>query len=319
MDLSGQPRALLDLQAGVVARRQLLAAGLSEADVRRLLRRRALVRLLPGVYVEHTGPPSWLQRSWAAVLWAEPAALCGSSSRRAADGPGRSVHDDGEPIHVAIDQLRSLDPQPGIVVHRKRGFAEQVLWNTGPPRQRVEDAVIDLAETASDRLAAVGHVADVLGARLTTAERLAAALDRRDRVADRAFLVAVVADARAGTCSVLEHGYLSRVERPHGLPAARRQVRDSRKGPLYRDVSYEDYGAIVELDGRLFHSRVRDRDRDLERDLDAAVDGSVTARIGWGQVYRRPCSTADKIARLLAARGWTDSIRACPECSSAVR
>ena len=42
----------------------------------------------PGVYVNHTGELTWLQRAWAAVLFAWPAALSHDSALRAADGPG---------------------------------------------------------------------------------------------------------------------------------------------------------------------------------------------------------------------------------------
>ena len=57
------------------------------------------------------------------------------------------------------------------------------------------------------------------------------------------------------------------------------------------------------------------RDRDLERDLDAAVDADrLTLRIGWGQVYDRPCSTARKVARALSNRGWTGAVTQCPSC-----
>jgi hypothetical protein len=113
---------------------------------------------------------------------------------------------------------------------------------------------------------------------------------------------------------VLEHGYLTRVERPHGLPTARRQVRESLSGTVYRDVTYDDFGRVVELDGRLGHDRVEDRDRDLDRDLDVAVVGRASVRLGWGQVFRRPCRTAKSIGRWLQAGGWTGRPFRCPEC-----
>src|ERR1700712_431846 len=74
--------ALLRDQAGVISRAQALASGLSENDVRRLLRRRSWVCVHPGVYVNHTGELTWLQRAWAAVLFAWPAALCDESALR---------------------------------------------------------------------------------------------------------------------------------------------------------------------------------------------------------------------------------------------
>jgi hypothetical protein len=53
---------------------------------------------------------------------------------------------------------------------------------------------------------------------------------------------------------------------------------------------------------------------DLERDLESAARGSTTLRVGWRQVLQ-PCRTASVVARILAARGWAGSPRACtPGC-----
>lgn len=65
-----------------------------------------------------------------------------------------------------------------------------------------------------------------------------AAVDGRSRIARRALLVGVLADLEAGACSVLEQGYLRRVERAHALPVAERQVRASTRGTAFRDVEY---------------------------------------------------------------------------------
>lgn len=116
---------------------------------------------------------------------------------------------------------------------------------------------------------------------------------------------------------MLEHGYLDRVERPHGLPTAARQVAASACGPSYRDVEYQEQRLVVELDGRLFHDSARSRDRDLDRDLDVAVDGGFTVRLGWGQVFGRPCDTASRVSRLLQLRGWSGDPIPCPACAAA--
>ncbi len=158
------------------------------------------------------------------------------------------------------------------------------------------------------------QLADGVQSRRTTGPRLTAALASRLRIPRRAFLKEVIADITTGTCSALEHGYLTRVERPHGLPQASRQARASTRGPIYRDVDYKPVPLIVELDGRLFHDTAAARDRDLERDLFATVEGHITARVGWGQVFERPCLTAELIGRLLAQRGWSEAFRRCLVC-----
>ena len=75
MDLPLDLSALLRAQDGVVNRRQLRAAGLTKPQVETLLRRRSLTTVHPGVYVDHTGPLSYAQRCWAAVLYAGRSAL----------------------------------------------------------------------------------------------------------------------------------------------------------------------------------------------------------------------------------------------------
>ncbi|MDP9822098.1 type IV toxin-antitoxin system AbiEi family antitoxin domain-containing protein [Nocardioides massiliensis] len=306
---------LLAAQNGVVSRSQLGECDLAPHRIRRLLRTRELASIHPGVYVDHTGPPSWIQRAWAGCLHAWPAALWGPSALRAAEGPGRRATTgvgDEETIHVAIHHARRVRAVSGVTVHRVVDLDEQTLWNLGPPRQRPEDAALDAA--THERLPAmdrIGVLARVLGARATTAARTRAALDRRARFPDRAWFEQLLDDLAKGTASVLEHGYLTLVERPHDLPTARRQVwARTASGSVFRDAEYDEQ-VIVELDGRLFHDSTRSRDRDMDRDLDAALDGRMTVRIGYGQVFDRPCATAGRVGAILRRHGIGDGAHPC--------
>lgn len=57
-----------------------------------------------------------------------------------------------------------------------------------------------------------------------------------------------------GIQSILEHGYLYKVERPHALPEGTHQRRTLVAGCFrYEDIRYEEYGVIVELDGQQAH------------------------------------------------------------------
>lgn len=307
---------LLSLQSGVVSRRQAQERGLADHDLRRLVRRRELVVVHPGVLVSHTGPMTWLQRAWAGTLAVGPAALSHGSAVRAIEGPGRRDRDDSGPIHVAVDRHRRVEAPRGVRVHRMAGLDSRVVWNASPPRVRAEEALVDLAASAQDDWRAIETIASAVQSRLTTAARIRGALQGRERIARRAFIAGVLDDVEQGACSVLEHGYLTRVERAHGLPRAERQVRDSVRGPVYRDVDYGRFGLLVELDGRLFHDSATARDRDLDRDLDAAVAGRDTVRVGWGQVFDRGCLTAMRIGRLLEVRGWSGALTECPACTA---
>ena len=309
-------RTLAD-QAGVISRRQVIDLGLEPHDLRRLVRRRDLTLLHPGVYVDHTGDPSWIQRAWAGVLACASydtrrrggtsrgddlgAALAGASAMRAADGPGR--REDATPIVVAIARDRRVLAPAGLTVVRTFGLADRVMWNVGPPRMRYDEAALDVALATADQLSAVGAIARAVQSRHTTAVRMQESLALRARAPRRLFLQSVLADVARGTCSVLEREYLVRVERPHGLPSGQRQSRAGTiGGVVYRDVAVGTQ--LVELDGRLFHDTAEQRDRDFERDLDAAVSGQGTVRLTWGQVVHRPCSTAAKLSALFERAGW---------------
>lgn len=309
MDLA---RLLRD-QDGVVARRQLAACGLADHDVRRLVRRRELSSVLPGVFLDHTGTPTWLQSAWAAVLSCEVAALAGHSALRAVEGPG-SRRD--QPMHVVIPWQRRTRSITGARVERRRHFDDLVLHGAHPPRLRYEEAVIDVAAGADTDLTALDEISRAVQGRRTTADRLVRRLQARRRLRRRAWLFSVLADVAAGSCSVLEHGYLTKVERAHGLPRAGRQVRDRvGDGWIYRDVEYE-VGLVVELDGRLHHDTARARDRDMDRDLETATTGRRTVRLSYGQVFDRPCWTAGRLASLLAAYGWRGLTTRCPACAT---
>lgn len=308
--------ALMTEQDGVISRRQVLLLGGDDNVIECRLRSREWARVHRGVYVDHTGVPTWRQRAWAAVLYHWPAALCHVSALRLHGLTSAGDHLDG-PIHVAVDAGRRPRPCSGVRPHRVAGLPERLHPSRTPPCVHLEEAVLEVASGARDEAAAVAVLADACQSRRTTAERLVRRLARRPRLPRRRFLLALLADVATGAFSVLEHRYLTRVERPHGLPTGRRQ-RVVRRGRStgYRDVEYQGLGVVVELDGRLGHEFQSDRWDDLDRDIDSAVDGDVTVRAGWRQVLD-PCRLAGAVSRLLAGRGWTGELRRCgPRCTA---
>ena len=133
----------------------------------------------------------------------------------------------------------------------------------------------------------------------------------RARMRWRTELGATLGLAAEGVHSLLEFRYVSRVERPHGLPTADRQQLVVRVGQRqYQDVTYREYGLVVELDGQAAHP-VESRWHDVRRDNANAAGGQVTLRYGWGDVTDRPCFVAGQVAAALAIRGWTGVARRC--------
>jgi len=308
-------RVLIGLQGGVIARTQVLECGFGSAYVRQQLRCRAWVAVYPGVYATHTGALSWHQRVWAAILDACPAAASHDSALSAA-GVGREPRRD-DPIHIAVEAGRKVTRRPGVIVHHRSLFNQDVLDHTTPPRVRLEEALIDVASETLNEMKTIATLSDAVGSRRTTPDRLLSAVVRRTRLRHRMLIEGLLADLRDGACSALEHSYLTRVERPHGLPSPVRQAPTGAGRPGFRDLDYPDWGLVIELDGRAHHDNARDRDRDLERDLDAAVVlDRHTIRLGWGQAHVRSCSTAVKVGRYLSLLGWPDSPHPCtsPNC-----
>jgi hypothetical protein len=305
----------LHRQCGVISRSQVLASGGDDHLVARMVRRREWVRVHPGVYVDHTGPLTWHQRAWAAVLYAAPAVLTGASALRA---HGLRGHEADDIIHVLVSHGRRLDGRPGLRIERSRQYDRVAQLNLSPPRVRVEHALIRVASAASTDEASVGVLADGCQTRRTTAARLAHELRASPKLPRRRLLLAIVDDVAAGALSVLERRYLLYVERAHGLPRARRQKPErSPSGSVHRDVEYVEQATLVELDGRLGHELALDRWDDLHRDIVAATTGRLTLRAGWGQVLQ-PCRLAALLAQVLTARGWTGTARPCgPGCSIA--
>ena len=311
-------RRLLDHQRQVLSRKQVIAHGGSDTDIARKLRRHEWAQVHPGVYVGHTGPLTREQQEWAAVLYYAPAALTGRSAMRAYGlliGTGLEPSERHQMVHLAVDRDRRVNARPGIRVTRMLRFEEDVLENYSPPRVRLEHVTLELASAARREVDAVAIICDAVQSRRTTAGRLLAALEARPRLRHRALLRRILADVTSGAYSVLEREYLLRVERPHGLPTGSRQrrVRIGRSS-AYRDVDYVQHDTIVELDGRLGHETAQDRWSDLERDIDSAVAGSLTVRLGWGQVLD-PCRVAAAVHRVLRTRGWIGHARGCsPAC-----
>lgn len=171
--------------------------------------------------------------------------------------------------------------------------------------------MLDLTQLAWTFDDACGWITRACGRRLTTGEKLRAALAVRRKMRWRAGIGDVLAAAGEGIQSVLEYRYLRDVERAHGLPRSRHQVRAVIGGKVaYRDVYYDEYFLAVELDGRLAHPD-EERWRDSLRDNEASARGIVTARYGWRDVYSHPCETAMLQAQILRRRGWEGAPRPC--------
>jgi len=301
-------RQLVELQRGVLARWQASAADWT--TIRSHLRSDRWRPLYRGVYATFTGDPPREAALWAAVLRAGPEAVLSHETAAELDGLTRER---SAVIHVMVPVSKHVDPIPGLRVHRSSRLAQARHSSRTPPRTRIEETALDLTQAARTFDAAFGWLCQACGSRLTTPDRLLAAINLRPKVRWRDSLQSALSDISDGTHSALEVRYVRDVERPHGLPRARRQARITRgAGRIYLDNLLERYRTCIELDGQAAHP-VAERWRDIQRDNASAADGIITLRYGWADVTRWPCRTADQIATVVRLRGWTGAPTPCSE------
>jgi hypothetical protein len=309
------PRDVLDSlqqQCGVLSRAQVLSSGMTRKQIEGRLRGGRWQRLYPGVYATFSGDPGRAAILWAAVLRVGDKAVL--SHHTAAELAGL-IGTPSATIHVTVPRSRGVSPIPGVTLHYSRRLAQARHPVRTPPQTRIEETVLDLATRAASLDEALGWIFRACGSRRTTPARLAAALALRDRMRWRTELGAALSLGAQGVHSVLEFRYVDRVERPHGLPVATRQVRVTRAGQhQYQDVTYQAYGVVVELDGQVAHP-VELRWRDIRRDNASIVEGLQPLRYGWADVTEQPCRVAAQVGGLLCRRGWDGRLRRCgPAC-----
>lgn len=265
-----------------------------------------------GVYSIFTGPPTREASLWAAVQRAGSGAVL---SHQTAAELFKLTDQPSAAIHVTIPEQRRVSRAIGVVVHRSSRLDEAVHPSLLPPRTRIEETVLDLIELAATFDSAFGVLCAACQRRLTTPDRILAAMAKRARLRWRADVTAALGEISSGIHSVLEYRYVHRVERPHGLPAAARQVRvGADRRNRYLDNLYRDYRLCVELDGKQAHP---DDQRWLEQQRANAItmQGVTMLRYAWIDVDQRPCETAAQVAATLSGLGWPGSARRCrPDC-----
>jgi len=305
----------LEAQAAVIARRQGQDVGVDPETMRTRVRSGRWQRLQRGVYAAFSGDPARETVLWAALLRAGPGAVL--SHQTAAERHG--LIDEPSPV-ITITVPASRHPAqvkiPGVAIHRSDAILRTRHPAMLPPCTRVEDTVLDLIQSAPT-FDSYAWICRAVGRRRTTADRIRQALDARKKMRWRRELVVALGDVSEGALSLLEYRYVHRVERPHGLPSARRQVRISqRTGNRYLDNLYEQFRVGVEIDGTAAHP-ADEQWRDKRRDNANAVLGIVTLRFGLLDLGDRRCQTAADVAAVLRMRGWTGDARPCtgPTCA----
>lgn len=304
-------RAEVVVREGVVARRELLAAGLSLRTIRTIVADSTVV--VPGVYDLTGDDVPWPRRGLTQRLW------CGAlhaGERSVVDGVSALLlHGVEGPVPsavlLAVPAACSVSSRGGIRVER-RGVLPMTTRRSGLIVADVPDAVLRAAHTRRDALT---WVTAACQQRVTTAARVLARLRDRARHPQRAFLEALLVDIEAGATTALEVAYRRDVVLAHGLPSGVAQFRVPGTGRI-ADAGYEAERLLVELDSIAHHSGA-DRFGDLTRDVVHLIDGWATLRFGDQQVSLEACDSAARLRDVLVARGGRPTFHPCPRCRAA--
>lgn len=310
------PGQCLVVQAQAIARHQSEMAGIDPETMRNRMRSGRWQRLQRGVYAGFSGDPARETLLWAALLRVGPDAVL--SHQTAAERHGL-IDEPSSLITITVPAARHPGRRariPGVVIYRSDAILRTRHPAMLPPCTRVEDTVLDLIQVASTFEDAYAWICRAIGRRRTTADRIGLAMAARKKMRWRREVTLALGDAAGGALSVLEYRYVHRVERPHGLPVARRQVRIRQAtSSRYLDNLYDEYQVCVELDGTAAHP-ADEQWRDKRRDNTNAVSGLVTLRFGLLDLGDRRCDSASAVASLLRRRGWMGSPRSCGhECT----
>jgi len=295
--LSAAVWALARRQHGVVARRQLLALGLSAHAIDHRIATGRLHPVWRGVYA--VGRPELTQhgRWMAAVLSCGPGAALSHDTAAMLLGivpvrPGA--------IHISVPGHRR-PRRPGIVVHRRKLCPVDVTRHDGITVTAPVCTLVDLAaRRGRDGLEAAVNEADKRG--LCDPEALRAALEALSGRPGAAALRAVL-DLRTFTLtdSELERRFLILVRRS-GLPRPETGIYVN---GFKVDFHWPELGLVVETDGLRYHRTPAQQARDRLRDQTHAAAGLTPLRFTHAQVAfesGRVQSTLEAVARRLEER-----------------
>jgi very-short-patch-repair endonuclease len=283
-------RSIAAKQGGIVARAQLLDAGVSRSAIGRALRAGTLHSVHPGVYA--VVAPELLTEEGHLVAALAAAGACALLSHGTAAWRWRIIPAPPSVIELAVPRTRTAPN--GITLFESGNLRPDDITTNGRfPTTSVPRTLLDLA-TRYDHCALLRALAEAEfhhDLRPADIERTL----RRGHPGSANLRAALAAHAPG-------HGEArSQLERRFRRLLIRRGIelplRNEELGPWTVDCLWPDRRVVVELDGRQ-HQRPRQADSDDDRDLWLRRHGYVARRYGTRQVDDRP---DDVVADLLDA------------------
>jgi len=287
--LPAEAWALQRSQHGVVARRQLLAIGMSGEAIARRIRAGWLHPVARGVYA--VGRPEVDRRAqWVvAALACGPRAVLSHLSAAALWGirPERS----GAMIDVTVPPGTRRE-RPGIRVHAQALQAPEHGVRHGIPVTSAARTLVDLASVI-DRRALLAAVTEADKLDLVVPQQLSRHLEHhRGRRGVATLRELLERDSYVLTESELERRFLA-LARSIGMPLPRTGVR---LNGFVVDFFWPDLRLVVETDGLRYHRTAAQQARDRRRDHAHAAAGLTTLRFTHAQVRYEPAAVRNTLA-----------------------
>ena len=275
---------------GIVARGELLDAGLSAAGIARRVQKGLLFPEYRGVWCVGQ-PASTREARYMAAVKAGPAdALL--AEHAAAHVWGLVKGTPPQPRIVSSHECKV----PGLRARRCRGLAaaDGARWKS-IPITTVPRTLVDLAPLLPlDALARACHEAGVL--HRTTPRQVEAVLKRRPNSPGAAKLRVIIRGGEPVALSKLERAFV-RLLREQRLPL---QVTNRRAGSKRVDCRWPEHRLTVELDSFRFHNSRYSWEQDYRRERDARDRGDEFRRFTWADVSEDPSYMLRELRELLA-------------------
>ncbi len=279
-------------QHGVVARRQLLDAGVASHVIDRRLRAGRLRRVHQGVY--QVGPVTAPRAAEMAAVLA-----CGASavlSHRSAAALWR-LTSEPEAGPVEVITRAGNRPRRGLRLRRMGTLrADEVTKLSGIPVTTASRTLYDLAATTESR-GLERAVGEAFALRLTTPAQLWSVVSRHARTRGSANLRAILeAGEPALTRSEAEERFLALIRKAR----IQRPTANVKIGRVEVDFLWRRERLVVEIDGFAYHSSAGAFERDRRRDAVLIGAGYRVARITWRQLADEPEAVIARLVKALA-------------------
>ena len=291
--------SLLSRQHGVISRAQAMACGLGAEGIRYRLRVAGpWQRLLPGVYLTHTGQPSADQREMAALLHAgSQGILTGNAALRRFDLAA--------PLAPGVDVLLPATSRKRdavfVRIHRTarlpRGFCVAGEIRYALPSRAVADAARGLTRLSDVRALVAAAVQQGTCPLEVLAEEV-----NHGPVRGSALLRQAMAEVRVGVRSPAE-GDLKDLIKWARLPVPMFNPRLflGRAFLASPDCWWPDSGVAAEVDSRAWHLSPRDWENTLARHARMSAVGIIVLHFPPRQIRAQRSSVAATIRSALAA------------------